>query len=258
MRVRRGFLFANRRTVAVVTALLVATAATLALVLLSPFVLIWIGAIREEDWTRLSNIGQTYGAASAVLSAMALGGIAVSLIIQSRDGRAAQAASVREFHRELLETTALEPQRLLPSWGWTLGDDVSDQFAQQIMFAHLICRYATLGYEFGVIDEAQLRQLTLKHFFSGEVGRQYWGRMGREASNNRSGKMIRRFTAIAEDEYAKAVAAGPPAILRGTDGTSPTTPRPQSANRIPGTLATAAAASALIIAAATIAHRRRI
>lgn len=69
MRVRRGFLFANRRTVAVVAALLVATAATLALVLLSPFVLIWIGAIREEDWTRLSNIGQTYGAASAVLSA---------------------------------------------------------------------------------------------------------------------------------------------------------------------------------------------
>lgn len=246
-----------RRTAILVAAVLGAVGGTLLLVLLSPFILIWVGAIRAEDWNRLSAIGQTYGAASAVLSALALGGVAVSLLVQSRDGRAQQAASVREFHRELLELTFSEPHRLLPSWGWNLGEDVSEDLARQIMFAHMICNYMALGYELEVTSERQLRQLTLKHLFDSDIGRMYWERMGRETSSGRTGKMIQRFTRIAEDEYRRAVEAGPPAI-RTAALAAGRAPRPVPApGRSRGLLTAAGAAAGMIMVGAKMAHRRQ-
>lgn len=247
----------TRRTAVLAATLLGAVGGTLALVLLSPFILIWVGAVRAEDWNRLSAIGQTYGAASAVLSALALGGIAVSLIVQSRDGRAQQATSVREFHRELLELTSLEPHRLLPCWGWTLGEDISEDFARQIMFAHMICNYMALGYELDVTSETQLRQLTLKHFFDSEIGREYWERMGRETSSGRTSKMIQRFTAIAEDEYRKAVEAGPPAIQRGSTAAVDSSRPVRVPKRSRGLLTAAGAAAGMIMVGAKVVHRRQ-
>lgn len=212
MKIRGLITPSNRRTAFVVVALLSGVGAALALVLLSPFLLIWVGAVRAEDWNRLSAIGQTYGAASTILSALALGGVALSLIIQSRDGRADQIASVREFHRELLEITSQDPEQYLPSWGWNLGEDVSTELAQAIMFTHMIVNYLSLGFRLGVITEEQLRLQSLKHLFSGDAGRQYWERMGREIALGRAGRPYRRFTSIAEDVYAEAVARGPAVI----------------------------------------------
>jgi hypothetical protein len=242
--------------------LVAAFCGTLALVLLSPYALIWVGAIRPEDWDRLSAIGQTYGAASAVLSALALAGVAISLIVQSRDGRATQETSVREFHRELIAMTSQDPERFLQCWGWTLGEDVSADAARQIMFAHMICNYMALGYQLGTVSEKQLRQLTLKHFFSGEVGRKYWERIGRETSSGRTGKSIERFTAIAEDEYRSAIAQGPPAIRAGLTGSARTVaraPAPPSApprDRSRQLVTVASVTAGMITVAAGIMHRR--
>jgi hypothetical protein len=75
-----------RRAVArgVVTVLLViAVIGALGGVVLSPLVIGRLGATNDAQWRRLSDIGQTYGAASAVLSVLALIGITFSLIIQS-------------------------------------------------------------------------------------------------------------------------------------------------------------------------------
>jgi hypothetical protein len=261
MKVRSMVMPVGRRTRRYVTALVAAFCGALALVLLSPYALIWVGAVRQENWDRLSAIGQTYGAASAVLSALALAGVAVSLIVQSREGRATQETSVREFHRELIALTSLDPERCLPCWGWTLGSDVTEEDAGQIMFAHMICNYMALGYQLGTVSEKQLRQLTLKHFFSGEVGREYWERMGRETSSGRTGKAIQRFTAIAEDEYQKAVAQGPAVIPAGFTSTGKTVVRPPAPSPLRShELLTAASAAAgmITIAARAVQRRRRV
>jgi hypothetical protein len=56
------------RKAATYLAALAVAAGVLALVLLSPLLLRQLGHIRGINWTQLSNIGQTYGAASAILS----------------------------------------------------------------------------------------------------------------------------------------------------------------------------------------------
>ncbi|OLB64717.1 MAG: hypothetical protein AUI10_09845 [Actinobacteria bacterium 13_2_20CM_2_72_6] len=62
-----------------------AVAVTVAAVVLSPFLLGALGGF-GVNWTRLSEIGQTYGAVSAVLSALALGAVAAG---GNRRGRSA-------------------------------------------------------------------------------------------------------------------------------------------------------------------------
>lgn len=41
-----------------------------------------------DSWTRRGNIGQTYGAAAALLSVFALAGVAASLVLQARESKA--------------------------------------------------------------------------------------------------------------------------------------------------------------------------
>ena len=77
------------------------TAFVLGLILLSPLLLRQIATLGGVDWTKLSDIGQTYGAASAILSALAVGGVAISLFLQANQGRANQVQMIREYQREL-------------------------------------------------------------------------------------------------------------------------------------------------------------
>ncbi|MQA26846.1 MAG: hypothetical protein GEU94_15610 [Micromonosporaceae bacterium] len=64
---------------------LLATVAAI-MVLLSPLALPLLGDDGGTDWSLLSNIGQTYGAVSALLAALALGGVVGSLVLQSGCG----------------------------------------------------------------------------------------------------------------------------------------------------------------------------
>ncbi|MEV6816647.1 hypothetical protein, partial [Micromonospora sp. NPDC051296] len=56
------------------TALLLAVLVILVAVVLSPLGLLWIGERPGYDWPLLGNVGQAYGAASAILAGLALTG----------------------------------------------------------------------------------------------------------------------------------------------------------------------------------------
>ncbi|MGP4027010.1 DUF6082 family protein [Actinomadura sp. 3N407] len=69
-----------------------------------------------KTWERLSFIGQTYGAASALLSAFALIGIAATLILQARDTEVNREQGRRVLHVDLLKM-ALENPLYRRAWG---------------------------------------------------------------------------------------------------------------------------------------------
>jgi hypothetical protein len=71
----------------------------------SPIAMQWLAG-RSVDWARLSNVGQAYGGVSAVLSALAFCGIAVSLAFQWQQVRISQVVASRERHFELVRLTA--------------------------------------------------------------------------------------------------------------------------------------------------------
>ena len=88
---------------------LIFAAIMLALVVISPIALQQLVRIHGVNWTRLSDIGQTYGAVSALLTALALGGVVVSLLYQARDVKAAREQASRTFHHELLKMEMKNP-----------------------------------------------------------------------------------------------------------------------------------------------------
>src|SRR5690348_10784170 len=105
--------FAHRfRVIVLVGALAVII---IGVVWLSPFALEWLSD-RPVNWARLSEVGQTYGIASAVIAAFALLAVGFSLIFQIRELRQGRIQAIREMHSGLLKL-ALEEPIYLQCWG---------------------------------------------------------------------------------------------------------------------------------------------
>jgi hypothetical protein len=67
----------------------VGVGALIVVILVSPLALKWFGGA-DAEWAWLSDIGETYGAAAVLLSAIALLGVGLSIAIQARQARQAQ------------------------------------------------------------------------------------------------------------------------------------------------------------------------
>ncbi|GAA3080310.1 hypothetical protein GCM10017600_03770 [Streptosporangium carneum] len=190
-------------------ALLAAVAVVLAVVLLSPFVLKEVSGVQGVDWNRLSQAGAAYGFTSAIVSALALAGVAVSLIVQNRQARAEQIQAIRGYYLELVRLELDDMALFQPVWGDT---DIADPHERKRhVYADLMMNYAWMGFEIGTIREGLLRDM-LAGMFAGEAGRRYWGRARTSWIAGSSGSRVgRRFLAVVSEEHARAVAAGPPA-----------------------------------------------
>jgi hypothetical protein len=90
--VSRSVLRATVGRSATLTLIVVSLIGTLGIVFLSPLALTWLPEDDGPDWSKLSNIGQTYGAASAVLAVLALAGVAVSLLLPTERGEGCEGA----------------------------------------------------------------------------------------------------------------------------------------------------------------------
>src|SRR5690349_1967572 len=75
------------------------TIVLVALVTLSPLAFRGLLSFPGINWATLSNVGQTYGAVSALLAALALSGVVVSIFFQVRESRynRIQVARARQF-----------------------------------------------------------------------------------------------------------------------------------------------------------------
>lgn len=181
-------------------------------VVLSPMALRVIGNLRGGmDWGQLSNIGQTYGAASALLSAMALAGIGISVVLQAKELLAARRLSTRTLHIELLRM-AMEDPALLQCWGFPREGFTLDQ-SRQIGYFNLIFSHWEMLWELGDISE-ELMQVDAKAIFSNEIGRWYWREYGAQRDfypANTHGKRLRQ---IFEDEFQLAAEFNPPTPAR--------------------------------------------
>ncbi|MFH0176635.1 DUF6082 family protein [Streptomyces cacaoi] len=196
------------RRVGRVLALVAAGALTLTVVLLSPFALGEISGSKDVDWNRLSQIGAAYGFTSAIVSALALVGVAVSLSVQNRQARADQVQGIRGYYLELVRLELDDMALFQPVWGDT--DIVDPDQQKRHVYADLMMNYAWMGFEIGTIRESLLRDM-LAGMFTGEAGRHYWSRSHTSWIASSSGSRVgRRFLAVVGEEHARAVASGPP------------------------------------------------
>lgn len=114
-------------------------------VILTPLAVSRIPSDAETDWARLSDVGQTYGAASALLSVIALGGVAMSLHLQRRESKAAREQALRGLHADLLRM-ALDDASFLECWG-PIGESTDHSWYRQHIYLNLVVSHWQMMWE---------------------------------------------------------------------------------------------------------------
>lgn len=219
------------------------TVVSFGLVLLSPLVLVLLNRTGGVDWAQLSNIGQAYGVTSAVVSSLALGGVALSLVLQAREAKLARLHAWRSHHLELMQMALADPLYLR-----TVGPFVQAPIddARQRGYINLVLSWWQMLYEIGELPEPRLRLMIARQLLTAEPCRRFWalareGRAYEAAADPKSSSA--RFHQIVDEEYQKAVAAGPPASM--PDDAAPT-PRTTSDTQLGGLVAASVAAGLLL------------
>ncbi|MBL7255600.1 DUF6082 family protein [Paractinoplanes lichenicola] len=176
-------------------------------VALSPLLLGLAYSRAGVDFGVIGDVGQAYGAASALVATTALVAVAASLIEQRRQ--------VREVRLQLLDQTTDELVRLAmanPVYRQCWGARVSPGHVAEDLFYYcqLLVKLWTDSWEQRKIDEP-LARAYLQSFFDSEVPRMFWERTGDwhcpgPARNHRD-----QFRVLVNEEYLRALRAGPPA-----------------------------------------------
>jgi hypothetical protein len=171
-------------------------------VFLSPLALSRVPAAQGIDWSTLGDVGQTYGAASALLSVFALGGVAVSLHLQRRESKAAREQALRGLHTDLLRM-ALEDATFLECWG-PIGESTDVGWYRQHIYLNLVVSHWQMMWEIGAITERHLR-LTAGDLFGGPLGRRYWSEARDARRVAEKGRRARGFYEIIDSAYQTAL-----------------------------------------------------
>ncbi|WP_067800167.1 DUF6082 family protein [Actinomadura formosensis] len=158
-------------------------------------------------WERLSFIGQTYGAASALLSAFALAGIVVTLVLQARDTKVNREQGQRLAHLELLKM-ALDNPLYRRAWGPLPSGHDTNADLQEI-YVNLIFSNWQMSFELKTMDERLLR-VVASTLFKGEPARRFWAKARRTRIATSATRRERRFHRIVDEMYQAAEAQGPP------------------------------------------------
>ena len=189
----------GRRTALLLSVVLLVISSA-GLVLASPWGLLALGR-GNLDWNRLSNIGQTYGAVSAVVAAIALVGVVVSLVIQSREAKATRLNSQRDHHVGLMRM-AMEDPLYMECFGPYLTESFETE--RQLTYINLLVAQWYSEYEIGEPSEAPLRAAAANVFTSGP-GRRYWEAAGQYWQDNYPGRRAKRFQRVLDEAYREAL-----------------------------------------------------
>ena len=176
------------------------------LIVLSPFAFLFLDDM-NVDWARLANIGQAYGSISVLLSALALAGVAGSLIMQRRQSNIARIAIQRDQHWTLLRM-AMEDPALHECWGATSTMTDGDEERRQMIYVNMILTHWHNSLALGTISEGALREV-LADLFAGSPARIFWGRFYDYRRRAHAHRSLSAFDAIADDEYHRATSEAP-------------------------------------------------
>ncbi|WP_201776555.1 DUF6082 family protein [Allosalinactinospora lopnorensis] len=160
----------------------------------------------DGEWERLSLIGQTYGAVSALIAVLALVGVAVTLVFQARETRRAIEETRRQAMSELLRMAMDDPD-LDECWG-PVPDGEDPKTRKQQLYTNMIISQWASAFEIGALPEERLRAVA-REMFQGAVGYAYWTRARDMSSMTEGTRRERRFVAILDEEYQKAEPAEP-------------------------------------------------
>jgi hypothetical protein len=165
MRIPAPALLRHFRQMVFVIVAAVFTGILLLAIFVTPSITRWASE-RRNDWAVLSDVGQSYGGISALLSALALAAIAVSTVLQWRQTKVTLLSSASAKHFELVRL-AFEHDEIPVGAGLDRG-----QFAQRA-FANLTVSHWLMVWELGVMDDSRVVRASAD-LFRHPAARSWW------------------------------------------------------------------------------------
>ncbi|MFI6792371.1 DUF6082 family protein [Nonomuraea sp. NPDC050383] len=153
-------------------------------------------------WRELSDIGQAYGVASAILSALALAVIGLSFFLQVREAHYARKATQRTHHLQLMQL-----QMEHPVLHRALGAINSGLDPRLHLYLNLVLSYWEMLYEVREIPEPALVEVARTDFFGTPAGRSFWEATREHRRAAAQNRRAVRFTALIDSAWAMATPA---------------------------------------------------
>src|SRR5690606_25230931 len=147
-----------------------------------------------------------FGAASAVVAAVALTGIVATLIFQVRETKIAREEARRMAIAELLKMAMDDPD-LDEAWGPVPAGE-SRKARRQLMYINMIISEWQMSFETKALPETRPRAIA-REMFSAHPGRAYWREARQARLSTSETRRARRFHRILDEEYNRAPAPPP-------------------------------------------------
>jgi Family of unknown function (DUF6082) len=151
---------------------------------------------------RLSAIGQTYGAVSAIISALALGGITLSIFLQAKEAKASRLHTLRTFHHEIMRYALDNPLYLEC---WRPAHDLDRDGQQQHVYVNLVMSFLQMAYAIDKSNEVPIRHTLAHEVFRTAPGRAYWAEAKPLRLGTPTSRTNRRFHQIVDEEFENAI-----------------------------------------------------
>ena len=195
-----------------VVVLVLVLSVVVATALLSLTVLVALGKL-PVDWPRLSDIGQSFGGISAVLTAVGLLAISWSAALQARQTKISVMQSARQMQFNLMVTALADPAcaRLF------VPGEAGERDLERVRagaYATSLLRYQQYMYVTGDITRQQTRTFLALEIFCYPAFRAHWREMRplwtATHHSGRAAEFIRVASEALADAEAQAAAVEPP------------------------------------------------
>jgi Family of unknown function (DUF6082) len=160
-----------------------------------------------QDWSKWSDVGQTFGALSSIISGLALVVVVVTARIQVHEMQRSATAELSMLHLEILKL-GINDEELAEVWP-ALLPDISPKLSRQFLYANIIYQFhwTTLRLE-KATDEEVLG--SMRYLFTNPLMREYWAAAERGRTSLAPGSPEQLFAKSLDDlcrDYETAVTA---------------------------------------------------
>jgi len=159
------------------------------------------------DWALLSNVGQSYGGISALVSGVALIAAIRANILQQDQTRIAQHQHALDVQARIIQNT-IESNELKQ----TFEAELTAEQPTASQHAFITLRFRTLQFRYLIeeLDDKQLRLILQEETFISPMTRWYWANLGPMWGRAVTSSRQRNFVKIADSALAEAMPDEPP------------------------------------------------
>jgi hypothetical protein len=160
-----------------------------------------------EDWSRWSDVGQTFGVLSSIISGLALVAVVMTARVQFRELQRSAAAELSMLHLEILKMSINDPQ-LAEVWP-EFRPDLPNEVNRQFLYANIIYQFHWTSLKLNKATDEEVLG-SMRYLFTSSKMRKYWAAADRARASLDPGSPEYNFARKLDEicrHYETAVAA---------------------------------------------------